>query len=275
MFAFPLKRFTITSTLTLCSCFTLGYGDITSLSSDEAAKVQQGYAQMAQEPGQVMFTPPEGWQMADPKALPRSVKIMVVGKGEREFPPSINLGSEKFNGTLKQYLKTVKAINESQGTEWRDLGSITTEAGDANFSQVDAKTQWGEVRSMHVILINNGTVYIMTAAALKEEFPRYYKDFFSAMRSLRINKDLYEMVGDTSRRTNLTKAIDSLKQDFQAQYKKQASSSNSSKQIVFQDASFQRLQWEPFKTMLAKDFSDMSPDWQKRVLERIQSDLTN
>lgn len=140
-----------------------------------------------QETDVAVFTPPPGWRLADSKALPPSVKIMVVGKGEHEFPPSMNLGTEKFDGNLKDYLKVIKAINDSQGASWKDLGLIRTEAGDASLSQLDTKTQWGDVRMMHVILIKNGTVYILTAAALQDEFPKFYKDFFSSMKSLRFN----------------------------------------------------------------------------------------
>lgn len=133
------------------------------------------------------FTPPSGWRIADNKALPPSVKIMVVGKGEHEFPPSINLGTEQFNGTLKDYLKVIKTINDAQGATWKDLGLIRTEAGDASLSQLDTKTEWGDVRMMHVILVKNGTVYILTSAALQSEFPKFYKDFFNAMKSFRFN----------------------------------------------------------------------------------------
>lgn len=133
----------------------------------------------------VMFTPPAGWRNADGTALPENVKVMVVGKGSSDFPPSISLGTEEYKGSLKQYLKRVKEINASKGSEWKDLGTLKTEAGNASLSQVDRKTEWGEVRMMHVILIKNGTVYIVTAASLREEFPKFYKDFFNALRSVR------------------------------------------------------------------------------------------
>ena len=135
----------------------------------------------------VEFTPPEGWLSADPKALPKHVFVMVLGKGKKEFPPSINLGMSPFKGTLKDYLKNVKAINDAHGIEWKDLGSIRTEAGVASLSQIDMATKWGEVREMHVILVKDDMVYILTAAALKEEFPAFYKEFFKSMRSLRFN----------------------------------------------------------------------------------------
>lgn len=136
----------------------------------------------------IVFTPPAGWHSTDSKDLLGSVKVMVVGKGEHEFPPSINLGTETYKGTLKQYLKRIKEINASQGHEWKDLGTIRTPAGEASLSQADTKTKWGEVRMMHVILRKDNTVYILTAASLKEEFPKFYKDFFAAFRSLRFNE---------------------------------------------------------------------------------------
>lgn len=142
-------------------------------------------SQNAQET--ISFKPPEGWHLADSKALPPSVKIMVVGRGSNLFPPSINLGTENYKGTLKQYLQVIKAINESHGSEWKDLGSIQTKAGSASLSQVDTRTEWGEVRMMHVVLIKDDQVYILTAAALKEEFSKFYKDFFNSMRSLSFN----------------------------------------------------------------------------------------
>lgn len=251
-----------------------------TLAPEEEKSIQDSFVQMEQEPGAVMFVPPQGWVLADPKALPPSVKIMVVGKGQREFPPSINLATERYNGTLKQYLKTIKAINDSQGAEWKDLGTIRTEAGDASLSQVDSKTEWGDVRMMHVILIKNGTTYILTAASLKDEFSQYYKDFFNSMRSLRINKDAIEMVSDTNRKANLEKAVQSLKQSWQTIYSKQLqenkeASKDQLAQEVFKSPDFQKNQWEPFKAMLVKDYSDMGSDWQKSMLNKVENDLVN
>lgn len=137
---------------------------------------------------EIQFTPPQGWKFAETLNLPKSVKVMVVGNGQNEFPPSLNLGTETFTGNLKDYLKIVQTLNESRHVEWKDLGTIHTEAGNASLSQADTQTEWGDVRMMHVILLHKGTVYILTAAALKEEFPSFYKDFFKAMTSLRLVK---------------------------------------------------------------------------------------
>ena len=132
----------------------------------------------------LQFTPPQGWRYADSTQLPQSVKLMVVGKGAHYFPPSINLGMEQYSGTLKDYLKRVKEINKAEGNVWKDLGSIQTPAGLGSLSQADRKTEWGEVRMLHLILSKEGVIYILNASALKEEFPRFYQDFFAAFQSL-------------------------------------------------------------------------------------------
>ena len=173
--------------------------------SKEIVGIEENYFNNAREEGAIMFNPPEGWHIADPKALPPSVKLMVVGKGNSIFPPSINLGVEKYNGDLKSYLKMIKSINESQGSEWKDLGTIKTQAGIASLSQIDAKTEWGVVRMMHVILLQDGTntAYILTAAALKEEFSKHYKDFFKSMKSLRFNMSASDTIPDKDKNKNI------------------------------------------------------------------------
>lgn len=134
------------------------------------------------------FTPPKGWRMAEPDKLPPHVQIMVVGEGKLEFPPSINLSTEEYAGTLDDYLKIVKKINDDNEAVWKDLGKIKTEAGEASLSQAENITQYGSVRMMHVILVKDGMVYILTAGALKSEFSMHYKDFFEAFRSFSIKQ---------------------------------------------------------------------------------------
>jgi len=153
----------------------------------ESTPVQPQNADYAQNTEIVTFKAPQGWQYAESTSLPPSVKVMVVGKGANEFPPSINLGTEAYTGTLKNYLKRIKEINDSQKHSWKDLGTINTDSGEASLSQVDSVTKWGNVKMMHVILLKDNTIYILTAAALKEEFSKFYKDFFAAFRSLKVS----------------------------------------------------------------------------------------
>lgn len=132
------------------------------------------------------FMPPQSWRFADSKILPAHVHVMVIGKGNEAYPPSINLATEEYEGTLESYLEIVRKINDVPDSQWKSLGTIMTKAGEANLSQVETLSEWGEVKMMHTILTKDSVVYIMTASALKSEFPLFYKEFFASMRSLSI-----------------------------------------------------------------------------------------
>jgi hypothetical protein len=134
----------------------------------------------------VQFTPPAGWRSIDAAQLPRNVKAMVVGQGSTDFPPTMNLGIEAFTGSLEDYLKIVKKINDSQNASWKNLGEIETEAGTASLSQVELTRNYGKVRLVHAILVKDGFAYILNGAASASEFTSYYPEFLKAMRSLRL-----------------------------------------------------------------------------------------
>lgn len=134
----------------------------------------------------VSFAPPTNWKMAEESSLSKNVKAMVIGPATGHVPPSINLATEVFNGSLQDYLNVIKSISKAKGSSWKDLGTIVTPAGTASLSQLDNDTKWGKMRMMHAILYRDGTIYILTAAALKDEFPTYYPQFFSALKSLSI-----------------------------------------------------------------------------------------
>lgn len=253
------------STIPLCLSLLLG----TPLF---AAPASEPTEQPLDIPGAVYFTPPEGWRVAEAGQLPSNVKVMVVGKGDHTFAPSLNLTVEPYKGTLKQYLKIVKAINDSKGASWQDLGTIRTQAGNASLSQVDIKTEWGDSRMMHVILLKNNNIYILTAAALKEEFPRFYKEFFNSLRSLHINKTVYEMVSSPKKRADLEKAVADLKMQW-ASYTATTQPQTTSKEALFNSNDFQSTYWKPFLDKLAKDYKDMSPSWRDQVVVQTQNEL--
>lgn len=132
------------------------------------------------------FEVPDGWRYAEASMLPQHVHIMVVGKGSQAYPPSINLATEEYAGSLASYLEIVKKINSQSNSSWKSLGMVKTKAGEANLSQVETRTEWGEVKMMHAILSKGGIIYIVTASALKSEFPTYYRQFFNSIRSLEV-----------------------------------------------------------------------------------------
>lgn len=139
-------------------------------------------------PGAVIFTPPQNWKMVDPNVLPKHVLAMIVGTGQSDFPPNMNLGYEKYDGSVKEFIrKVVKSELENAHAEWKDLGTVQTNAGVAQLIQVDSKTKWGDERQMQAFIKHDDTVYILTASALRTEFPTFYKEFFNSIRSLTIN----------------------------------------------------------------------------------------
>jgi len=163
----------------------------------EKSKLADQFLKAAGQEGSILFTPPEGWGAVDPQSLGLSeiIKAMVIGKGKHEFPPSMNLAIHPYGGTIKDYLKEVKKENDAIRADFKDLGNIQVQAGDARLCQVDFKTKYGEVREMHLFLLKEGTMFVLTAGALKEEFPKFYNDFFSSMRSLRFNTTIVQKDG--------------------------------------------------------------------------------
>lgn len=222
-----------------------------------------------------MIELPEDWGMpALSVKLPPHVLFIAVGKGQHPFPPSVNLTYQPFEGTLKQYLKNVKAINEARKDEWKDLGNFRTESGIANLSQVNAKTAWGETKTMHVILLKDGIIYILTASATKEEFPNFYKDFFNTMRSIRIVKNALDLVKPAQRKAQLQTTIQNLQTQYQSLLaQQQQTTPENSKDQVFQGEEFKSKYWNIFKLLIDQQFTDMGPSWQNFILEKTKNDL--
>jgi len=223
----------------------------------------------------VVFNPPEGWRFANRESLPPVIKTMVIGEGSRNLPPSICLGIEPFDGTVQEYIRqVVKPANKKHGIEWRDLGKIKTEAGNALLTQLDMQTEWGEIREMQVFLVKEGNAYILTSAALKEEFPKFYKQFFNSMRSLRFNSDLIGMIPSTERRAKLESATTELLAGWNrlAEEKQTARvgavDSDADKKALFEDEEFQTKYWAPFKGLVTQDFEDLGSDWQEQLLNK-------
>jgi hypothetical protein len=220
------------------------------------------------------FTPPEGWIIGDSSVLPPSVKVMVVGKAHSILPPSINLATEPYQGTLKQYLKTIKKMNEAKCHPWKDLGTIRTQAGTASLSQVDFPSKWGEMRMMHVILVRKGNVYILSASSLKNEFPLFYNAFFSSLRSLRIVKDLNEAITDPKQKEKLRSAVNQLTEKWNALLEEnpQTSASDIRKKLFHSDH-FQNTLWIPFLNMINEDYKNEAAAWKELFVQKIEDSL--
>jgi hypothetical protein len=132
------------------------------------------------------FSPPKGWHELNHELL-SSVQYMVVHNHKDPFPPSMNLTTEAFTGTMENYLNIVKDINKKNGTRFTQLGVMETQAGNAVLAQTDLKVPQGSARLMHLFFLENNTIYIITAAALSKDYAQYYPVFFHSFRSFNIN----------------------------------------------------------------------------------------
>lgn len=231
--------------------------------------------------GLAIFTPPKGWLSADKEALTPHVKILVVGpKLQNDMPPTMNLMIEPYEGTLKNYLNNVKKINDAHGDAWKDLGSLKTKAGEANLSQVEIRSKWGGEKLMHAIIVKNGYAYVLTATASKNEFGRFYRQFYNSLRSLQIYDNVFDLIEDPAKRNDLENAYTSMKIFFKEilqlpTNETNSFSNNSLQEQIFLSNNFQSNYWQPFKVMLQRDYSDLGEDWQKAVLADLQERLLN
>ena len=140
------------------------------------------------------FIPPKGWEAVEQDALSRQVKIAFIKKEVKEgFCPSLNLVEEQISGNLNDYLNSVKAIHEQNRTNrWRKLGKVQTASGEADLTEIDTTTPFGPVRLLQLFLLKEQCVYIITAAALKKDIPRFYADFQKSFHSLTLEPKAFE-----------------------------------------------------------------------------------
>jgi hypothetical protein len=188
------------------------------------------------------FIPPQGWDIADPSKLSPRVKIAFVGKSTKGLLPSCNLATEKVSISLKDYLAAVKKIHEADpNTKWRDLGAFQTPLGQGKLTEVETKIGAGLARRMQLIVIYEGTAYILTVGALKEEFSKHYQTFEEVLRSLTVTSDLASVVA----------------KEKQTQLKPQMQES-----------------WESFQQRVITDFSEMGAYWQILFLQEKKKGFT-
>ncbi len=164
------------------------------------------FATLFAEPPICHFSPPAGWEIAQLQDPSPYVQIGFIGKGSSEFRPSINLAFEEIDISLKEYLKAVKETHLLEpGTKWRDLGKFNFQAGIGRLTEINSSSPWGEVKILQALFVKDQTAYILTAACLKEDFPKIQSSLLTSLQSLRLSPDLFTPLVDLSKREALEK----------------------------------------------------------------------
>ncbi len=194
------------------------------------------------------FIPPDGWECVQPRNRSAPIQIGFVGKGKTDFHPSLNLATEEVDVSLKEYLKAVREIHESEmNVGWRDLGPFTFRAGKGRLTEITGQSPLGEVKMLQGILIRDGTAYILTGAVLKEEFLDQQNAILAALRSLNVAPDLFGVISDESKKETLQKRFESYG----------ALSSDSERQ----------KEWKHLQKIVLEDFSSYGGYWHFLVLK--------
>jgi hypothetical protein len=195
------------------------------------------------------FNPPREWTIADPGALSSHVQVAFIKPRAQGFCPSINLAIEETSVSLSEYLKAVKGIHEQdRANQWRALGKVKTAAGMAQLTQIDTPSEWGPLRLLQLILIKDAHAYILTAAALKEEFSQFYQEIQSSFRSLNLTSDLFL-------------PLSQLEQREQIKHKKEELINSLG------------VGWAAFEQEITSHSAEMGSYWQLLVLKEAQEEL--
>ena len=207
------------------------------------------------------FIPPKDWQVADPAQLSPSVKASFLTKGKKEYCPSMNIASEKVVISLDEYMKAVKEAHcRDKNNKWRDLGKFTCMAGEGRLCEIEAKTPLGTARLLQFIFVKEGTAYVVTGSALKEEFAAHLKEFQKAFHSFSIS-DLFE------EKEALKKEVDALLVAWQKRETRLESGPNNV------DEDFQKRYLLPFQKKVLEEFTEMGSYWQILMLQFVQKKL--
>jgi hypothetical protein len=193
---------------------------------------------------QCHFVPPPGWEIAQLKNPSPHVKVGFIGKGSTDFRPSINLATEEeVDVSLKEYVKAVKELQISDpSTKWRDLGTLPMKAGTGRLVEMSSTGPFGEIKIFQAMFVDEGTAYILTAAALKEDMGKLRSELLQSFQTLNLFEDLWSPIQEEKR-----------KLDFKTLFLSLGTS-------VEKEVEWGKLQQE------VKNHSDLGPFWQFLVL---------
>jgi hypothetical protein len=203
------------------------------------------------------FIPPSEWEAMHPSLLKGCTEIGFIGKGDGDLLPSVNLAIEEgVNIPLAAYVAAVKKIHEANpNKKWRDLGKTTLPGGVAELTEIEEKIPQGDLRMFQLLLLRKGAAYIITASALKEEFPKFSQAFQKSLRSITFTSDLFGEIRAPEKKEKLRRLHHELLE---------------SAAKTHLDEEFHNDHWLPFQNLVTSDFTDLGPHWQFLVLKQAQ-----
>lgn len=208
------------------------------------------------------FDPPKDWSPAlNLEKQSEFVKIIFFSKGKTEYPNNMNLAMEPLENSLslKGYVKIAKDLHvDDRDTEWRDLGSFQTKSGKGQLTEITTKNEFGIVKQLQLIFLKNSMAYILTGAAIKEDFPKVRNLLIRSFRTLKVTKDWTKTLTKPALKTKVLKAYENLEALYQDKEKTDLRESS----------------WKTFENLISTECKDMGFCWQFLFLQESYKNLT-
>jgi hypothetical protein len=194
------------------------------------------------------FHPPSEWECVAPKNISEHIQVGFLGKGKTDFRPSLNLAIEEVDLSLKAYVKVVRDIHEIEmNVPWRDLGEFNFRGGKGRLGEITSQSPFGEVKMLQGILVKDGFAYILTGAALRDDFAENRGVFLKALRSLTLISDLFSPNFNMENRENLKPRFD--------QY------------LSLESEEKRQQEWSSLQKIVAEQHTSLGTHWHYLVLK--------
>jgi hypothetical protein len=210
------------------------------------------------------FIPPPHWEYANPSSFTKHVHAGFLGKGSKNFRPSLNFASESLtNLSQEDYVEAVKEIYQADSSQdFLDLGTLSTPLGDGRLLKIQSKSTLGNIAILQFIFVQgNHTAYILSGSVAQEELLSFYKTFLEVFRSVKITQDLFSQISTVTERNLLqqryTETLDLLRKE-----KKTEDLSKKGKKIA-----------EHFEKFLTEKFAAQGSYWKLLVLKKLYEDF--
>ncbi len=208
------------------------------------------------------FIPPQEWDVIYDAPSPL-VKITFVGKAKKNCRPLINLATEEVDISLKEYVTIVKKkCEQDPHKQWQDLGKFSTQAGEGKLTKIIEKKGGNSLCRLQLILLKNGTIYVLTTNCLEEQFAEFSAQFYASLKSFTITSDLVEAASQGEAKEKL-KVLCS-----------QLLTTTKISADLFADKEFQKQHWQPFTKIILNNYSEMGNYWKILLLQDIKDKLT-